>query len=105
MELNSTNNCPTGIINPCRASEKIVSRGLTKDFTKLVGLATLVSWPLAYYAMNSWLQDFAYRIQINSQFLTFLIAAALALVIALITVSVQAVKAALSNPVNSLRYE
>jgi putative ABC transport system permease protein len=94
-----------GIRKVLGASVSNVVMLLTKDFTKLVGLATLVSWPLAYYAMNSWLQDFAYRIQINSQFLTFLIAAALALVIALITVSVQAVKAALSNPVNSLRYE
>jgi putative ABC transport system permease protein len=78
---------------------------LSKDFTKLVAVATLVSWPLAYFAMTSWLQDFAYRININSQLLTFFMAAGLALGIALVTVSYQAIKAALINPVNSLRYE
>ncbi|HEX9654057.1 MAG TPA: FtsX-like permease family protein, partial [bacterium] len=78
---------------------------LSRDFTKLVTVATVVSWPMAYFAMNRWLQDFAYRIDINSQLLTFLLAAALALAIALMTVSVQAIKAALINPVDSLRYE
>lgn len=78
---------------------------LTREFTILVVFATLVAWPIAYYAMRWWLQDFAYRINLNHQISTFLMAAAVALVIALITVSYQAIKAALTNPVNTLRYE
>jgi putative ABC transport system permease protein len=58
---------------------------------------------VAYYAMNVWLQNFAYRTSI--EFWTFLAAAGLAFFIALLTVSYQAVKAALSNPVDALRYE
>lgn len=62
-----------------------------------------MAWPVAYYAMKVWLQNFAYRTSIK--FWTFLIAAGLAFLIALLTVSYQAVKAALSDPVESLRYE
>ena len=75
------------------------------DFVRLVAVAILVSWPIGYFVMNRWLQDFAYRININSQLFTFILAAALALVIALLTVSTQAIKAAMTNPVDSLRYE
>ncbi|MCK6559026.1 ABC transporter permease [candidate division KSB1 bacterium] len=78
---------------------------LSKEFARLVAVATLVSWPLAYFAMSRWLQEFAYRININHQSLTFLLAALLALAIALITVSFQSLKAALANPVEALRYE
>lgn len=78
---------------------------LTKEFTKLVLFATLVAWPISYYAMNRWLQDFAYRININGQLDTFILSAMLAFFIALVTVSFQAIKAALTNPVNALRYE
>jgi len=78
---------------------------LSKEFTRLVIVATLVSWPIAYYAMNRWLQEFAYRINLHQQGGTFLLAAVLALAIALITVSFQAIKAAVSNPVKALRYE
>jgi putative ABC transport system permease protein len=66
-------------------------------------LANTVAWPLAYLAMNSWLQNFAYQVAINIW--TFVISALLAFLIALITVSYQAVKAAISNPVDSMRYE
>ncbi len=76
---------------------------LSKDFVKLVLLANLIAWPIAWYVMNRWLQDFAYRIDID--WWVFALAGGLALVIALLTVSTQAVRAALANPVESLRYE
>ena len=76
---------------------------LSKDLVKLVLLANLIAWPVAWYAMNMWLQDFAYRIDIG--WWVFALAGGLALVIALLTVSIQAVRAALTNPVDSLRTE
>lgn len=76
---------------------------LSKEFTRWVLFANLIAWPLAWYAMNLWLENFAYRIEIG--WWEFVLAGALALVIALLTVGYQAVKAALSNPVESLRYE
>jgi putative ABC transport system permease protein len=76
---------------------------LSKDFVKLVLVANLIAWPIAYFAMNKWLQDFAYRIEIS--WWVFALAGGLALLIALLTVSFQAIKAALANPVDSLRYE
>jgi putative ABC transport system permease protein len=76
---------------------------LSKEFTKWVLLANIVAWPVAYYAMNRWLQNFAYRIHIGP--LVFIQSAVLALIIALMTVGYQAVKAAFANPVETLRYE
>ncbi|MFQ5675396.1 MAG: ABC transporter permease [bacterium] len=76
---------------------------LSKDFVKLVLLANVVAWPIAWYAMNRWLQNFAYRISI--EWWVFVLAGGLALLIALLTVSTQAIRAALANPVESLRYE
>jgi putative ABC transport system permease protein len=76
---------------------------LSKDFILLVGIAALVAFPLAWWGLNNWLQDFAYRISIG--WWVFLAAAVIALLIALVTVSVQAVRAALANPVKSLRTE
>jgi putative ABC transport system permease protein len=76
---------------------------LSKDFVRLVLVAIAVATPLAYFAMNRWLQDFAYRINIS--WWVFALAGGMALVIALLTVSTQAIKAALANPVDSLRYE
>jgi len=76
---------------------------LSKDFTRFVLLGLLVATPLAYFAMDKWLQNFAYRIDIG--WWVFALAGGLALVIALATVSSQAIKAALANPVESLRYE
>jgi len=76
---------------------------LCKDFLKLVLIANVIAWPLAYYFMNNWLQNFAYRVDIN--LLLFLIAAVVSVFIALFTVSFQATKAAMANPVKSLRYE
>lgn len=76
---------------------------ISKQFIILIALANLIAWPLAYYFMNDWLKDFAYRINIG--ILTFIIAGTLTLMIALLTISYQAIKAASANPVKSLRYE
>jgi putative ABC transport system permease protein len=66
-------------------------------------LANLIAWPVAYFIMKKWLEDFAYRIDINA--LPFLVGAVVALLIAMLTVSFQTIKAALANPVEALRYE
>ncbi|WP_018615778.1 ABC transporter permease [Segetibacter koreensis] len=76
---------------------------LSKDFLKLVAISICVASPLAWYAMNKWLQDFAYRTNIS--WTVFAITAAVAILIALITISSQAIRAAVSNPVKSLRTE
>jgi len=76
---------------------------LSKEFIKWVLLANLIAWPIAYYAMDRWLQNFAYRIGIGLW--TFLLAGTLALGIALLTVSYHAIRAATTNPVEALRYE
>lgn len=78
-------------------------RLISKEFLTLVLLANIIAWPVAYYAMKVWLQNFAYRTSI--EFWTFLVAAGLAFFIALFTVSYQAIKTALANPVKSIRYE
>ncbi|MDX1941652.1 MAG: ABC transporter permease [Saprospiraceae bacterium] len=76
---------------------------LSKDFTKWVIIANVLACPLAYYAMNQWLQNFAYRVDI--QWWIFVAAGALALMVALLTVSFQAIRAAMANPVDSLKTE
>jgi putative ABC transport system permease protein len=76
---------------------------LSKDFTRLVAIAFVIAVPVAYFAMNKWLQDFAYRTALSPAI--FVLAGVLALMIAWLTVSYQAVKAALANPVEALRYE
>src|SRR5215831_15755396 len=76
---------------------------LSKDFLKLVIISALIAFPVAWWAMNKWLQDFAYRITIS--WWIFVVAAFAAVAIALITVSFQAIKAAMMNPVKSLRTE
>ncbi len=76
---------------------------LVKEFTKWVAVAVLIAWPVGYTIMNTWLQNFAYRIHL--EFSTFLLAAMIALLISIITVIYQASKAALANPIDSLRYE
>ncbi len=78
---------------------------LSKEFTYLVLVANIIAWPTAYLVSRVWLKSFAYRININSQFGYFIAAAVLALLIAWLTVSFQAVRAARANPVDSLRYE
>ena len=76
---------------------------LSKDFLKLVGIAAVMAFPVAWYAMNNWLKDFAYRI--NIQWWVFILAGIIAALIAFVTVSFQAIKAAVGNPVKSLRTE
>ena len=76
---------------------------LSKEFIWWVLVANIVACPLAYFAMNRWLQNFAYRVQINVA--TFVISAVFVVIIAFLTISGQAVSAAVSNPVDSLRYE
>lgn len=76
---------------------------LSKDYLKLVVISLAIAIPVSWYAMNQWLQDFAYRIDI--QWWTFALAATIALLIALATVSFQAMKAALTNPVKTLKTE
>ena len=76
---------------------------LTKDFSRCILYATLIAWPLGYFVMNSWLSNFAYRTNVGFGILIF--SSALALIISVLTVSYQSIKAALANPVDSLRYE
>lgn len=76
---------------------------LSRDFLKLVFMSIIVSTPLAWYAVDKWLENYAYRVNVSWQI--FAIAAVAAIVISLVTISFQSVKAALSNPVKSLRSE
>jgi len=76
---------------------------LSRQFGKLVLIANLIAWPLAYYALHRWLQNFHYRISIRVEF--FLLAAVLVLVIAFLSVSYQSLRAALTNPADALRFE
>ena len=92
-----------GIRKVLGASVTNVVTLLSKDFVKLVVLATIIAWPLAYVAMNAWLNNFAYRIDVGLW--PFVLAGVLALVIAMLTVSYQAFRAATVNPVKTLRYE
>lgn len=92
-----------GIRKVLGASISTIASNLSRDFIKLVLLANLIAWPLAYYTMRFWLQDFAYRIEMS--WWIFAMASCVALFIALLTVSTQAIRAALANPVDSLRYE
>lgn len=92
-----------GIRKVLGASTTGITYALSKQFIFWVLLANIIAWPVAYYFMNKWLQDFAYRI--DMPYWVFLGAALLAIVIAVITVSSQAIKAANSDPIKSLRYE
>jgi putative ABC transport system permease protein len=92
-----------GIRKVLGATTSNVTMLLVKEFTKWVLLAVLIAWPVGYYIMNTWLQNFAYRIGLGMD--TFILSALLALLIALITVAYQAVKAAVANPIDSLKYE
>ena len=92
-----------GIRKVLGASVASITTLLSKDFIKLIFIAVIIASPLSWYFMNKWLQNFAYRIEV--QWWVFAIAAILAILIALITISFQAIKAALANPVKSLRTE
>jgi len=80
----------------------IVSR-FTFEFVKLILIANIIAWPLAYYAMNTWLDTFAYKTDLALS--TFISAGFIALIIAVATISFQAVKASLTNPAKTLKYE
>ncbi len=92
-----------GIRKVLGASIIQVTNMLSKEFLKLVLIACIIAFPLSYWAMQKWLQDFEYRTNIS--WWVFIMAGAAALLIAFLTVSFQAIKAALANPVKSLRTE
>jgi putative ABC transport system permease protein len=92
-----------GIRKVMGASVSSIVRLLSKEFLVLVIIAALIAFPLGWWTMNKWLEDFAYRIHI--EWWVFPVAGIAALIIALLTVSFQAIKAALANPVKSLRTE
>jgi len=92
-----------GVRKVLGASVANITGMLSMDFLKLVAIAIVIATPAAWYLMNKWLQDFAYRI--NMHWWMFVAAGALAIVIAFVTISYQAIKAALMNPVKSLRSE
>ncbi|MGZ5285727.1 MAG: FtsX-like permease family protein [Flavisolibacter sp.] len=92
-----------GIRKVLGASVGGIVRLLSKEFVKLVLIAFVIATPFAWWAMNQWLKDFAFRVNIS--WWIFLVAGCLALLIAMATISLQAVKAALANPVKNLRNE
>ena len=92
-----------GIRKVLGASVTGIVQMLSKDFLKLVFIAAIIAFPVAWWAMNSWLENFAYRISIS--WWVFVLAGVIAVLIALITISFQSIKAAVANPVKSLRTE
>ncbi|MGS2738566.1 ABC transporter permease [Sinomicrobium sp. M5D2P17] len=92
-----------GIRKVLGASVFRITRLLSKDFLKLVCLALIIAFPLAYWLMDKWLREFAYRIEIS--WVTFLVTGISALLITLITISFQSIKAAMLNPVKTLKAE
>jgi len=92
-----------GIRKALGASVGAVAGLLCREFLKLVGLAALIAWPIAYFAMTVWLRGFAYRTGLSPW--TFLGSGLAALTIAFLTVGYQAIRAASGNPVDSLKYE
>lgn len=92
-----------GIRKVLGAGEAGIVALLSKDFVKLVAVSLIVAFPAAWWAMNKWLDNFAYRIHISVW--VFVVAGSAALIIALITVGFQAIRAAIANPVKSLRTE
>jgi putative ABC transport system permease protein len=92
-----------GIRKVLGASIASITKVLSADFLKLVFVSFLIAFPIAWYLMNKWLEDYAYRITIN--WIVFVYAGIAAIVIAVITISYQTIKAALTNPVKNLRME
>ena len=76
---------------------------MSREFTRWVLLANIFAWPIAYYIMYRWLRSFAYRSDIG--WMVFILSGLIALIIALLTIGFQSIKAATANPVESLRYE
>jgi ABC-type antimicrobial peptide transport system permease subunit len=75
----------------------------SKEFIMLIAIAFVIATPIAWYFMHQWLEDYAYRIDVS--WMIFFVSGIIAIVIALLTISFQAIKAALANPVKSLRSE
>ena len=92
-----------GIRKVLGASVQNITTMLSRDFLKYVLVATIIAWPLAWFAVHKWLQDYAYRVDIS--WWIFVVAGLIACLIALGTISFQAIKAATANPVTSLRSE
>lgn len=92
-----------GIRKIVGASVSSITVLLTKDFLKLVAIAFVIATPIAWYAMTQWLQNYAYRIELNV--VLFLLAGLIAITIAILTIAVRTVRAATSNPVDALRTE
>ena len=90
-----------GIRKVLGAGETTIAAMLSRGFLKPVAISLLISLPLAWYVVSTWLEDFAYRVTLS--WWVFALAGMLALLIALVTVSVQAIRAASANPVKSLR--
>jgi putative ABC transport system permease protein len=76
---------------------------MTREFVILVALSSLVAWPIAWYFLTGWLEDFPYHVELNGWL--FVIPTMIALIVATVTVGSQALKAARSNPVDALRAE
>ena len=92
-----------GVRKVLGASVQNITILLSSNFLKLVLIANIIAWPIAWFAMHKWLQDFAYRI--NIQWWIFILAGIVSVMIAFFTVSFQSIKAAVANPVTSLRSE
>lgn len=92
-----------GIRKAMGATTSKINVLIIKQFVRWVMIANIIAWPLAWYFMNKWLQDYAYKIDLHPGY--FIVAAIMAFAIAILTISYQSIKAARTNPANSLRYE
>jgi putative ABC transport system permease protein len=92
-----------GIRKAMGASVRQIVGMLINEFVRCIVIANIFAWPIAYFANNDWLEDYAFRISQSPW--SFVFAAVLTLIIGLLTVIYQAVKAAVANPVETLRYE
>jgi len=94
-----------GIRKTFGATTSSISLLLTRDFTKWILLANVLAWPSAYYFLGLWLEKFAFRIDIPDQWPVFVLSAVVSFIVAILTVSLQAIKVANSNPVDAIKYE
>ena len=92
-----------GIRKVLGATVPNILRLLSREVLVLIAVSFVIAWPIAYYTLNRWLQNFAYRIDLDISI--FIFAGLIALAIAMLTISFQSIRAALANPVKSLKYE